>query len=250
MFTSEVVTADGRFWECGDVRLHARRTADELHIHLRLRENDDGPFPELNPLADAPTVRFAILPTSTVSFCVRAADRPMVVRPEHPLVLVPGATAEIFVSLPVWMGVAVDGIPVFERPSRAARSTWFGATPQAGELAYASRTSARVDSNSLLNDTSRAITPIRLENSPSDHWPIERLKVPTRFLPLYACSGAGGLWTPTITIRNAANDADVDVAIDRNPPAVAGVGTWVAPARETGTPRLSLRALGGLVWMS
>jgi hypothetical protein len=229
-------------WEGDTLRLTVDRTGTDLRIWEQRRE----PGSTYPPVEDLPpTERYSASVEAVVRWSVRCADRPMVVRPEHALTMLPDTRIIIYVALPVWIGVATADVPFFERPTRVVRNTWFGATPQAGELAYAATTAARTDPDTILHAPGRAVSAIELVNGQPGAWPIERLKVPARYLRLF--QGAAGLWTPMIRVRNAPGD---DVAMDvlSDPPALAGEGAWIAPARDVGVPQLSLSALGGLRW--
>lgn len=182
----------------------------------------------------------------TVVFGLRCADRPFVVRPAMRLTLLPQASCRFYVTTPVWLTLSrEERDPFFEVPAIEPKSTWFGATPQAGELAYASRTLARplLDLHGI--HPGRIATRVTLRNPLDSVWCVERLKVPTPHLS--AWQGAQRLWTPSITIRNVA-DGEVDMGIDTEPPDEAGACRQLAPAREGGTPKLLVRALGSMGW--
>lgn len=176
---------------------------------------------------------------------IRCADRAVVVRPAVPLVILPMAQTPIYVTTPGWLTLSRQGLePFFEVPVFLPASTWFGATPQAGELAYASRSRARTQLALLEPRPGRIITRLVLINDQTTPWEVERLKVPTPHLAAYAAA-EDRLWTPGITVRNG-GEGEVDMQVDAAPPEEAGATTLLCSGRQQGTPRLSLGALGRL----
>lgn len=180
-----------------------------------------------------------------VVLSVRCADRAVVVRPATPLVLLPGATIAVYVTSPGWLTLSRQSLdPFFELPVFLPSSTWFGATPQAGELAYASRSRARSQLGQLEFRPGRITTRLTLVNDQQHAWEVERIKVPTPHLSTFVVD-EHRLWTPGITVRNT-GEGEVDMQVDAAPPDEAGAATLLSEARQKGTPRLLLGALGRL----
>jgi len=180
----------------------------------------------------------------------RTADRSVVARPAMPLVVNADGHAVIYVSSPLWVGVAESGAPPFvEFPVTEPKQTWLGATPQAGELVYATRTQARMDLDNLDIAPGRVVTQVELVNRLPEPWPIERIVVPLPHLALYQCehSGSAPLWTSSVRIERT-SDAEVDAHVAAGPPGEAGRTTRIAEPRRPSIPRLSLLALGRWAW--
>lgn len=199
------------------------------------------------PCAEPPAepLRFVRPQGAPLQLTVRAADRPIVARPAMPLTILGGATTPLYVSSPAWVGVGANGSPFFEVPTTQPSSTWFGATPQAGVLAYANRTRARVRFDQVEPDPGRILTRVMLINTLPDPWAIERLEVPMTHLPLFRSSAA--LWSAGLRIERT-KEADIDVGLEQRPPSEAGTVDPLCPPRITGSHRLTLRALSVLGW--
>ena len=234
----------------GSRRLWVRIAGSEIQV---VADGGDDPTAvdfSQEPLEEPPgeVQRFAST-MGQVVLVPRCADLPVIVRPMTPLTLLPGAEAQIYVTTPVWVCLALQGAPVpfFETPTHRPVSTWFGSTPQAGEVAYASRSKARSRLDLVEFRPGRATTRLSLANTQPDVWQVQRVKIPTPHLALFV--GAQGLWTPSITVRNN-SEGEADMILDSKPPEDAGKVVRIAEPREHGTPRLSLRALSGLTgWM-
>lgn len=70
-------------------------------------------------------------------------DRPVIVVPEYTFRLVPGATARIYVRIPLWVAILYsDSRVLTEIPTVTLTKTWFGG-PAEGELCYGISTTAR-----------------------------------------------------------------------------------------------------------
>ncbi len=180
----------------------------------------------------------------------RTADRSVVARPAMPLVVNADGHAVIYVSSPLWVGLAEIGAPPFvEFPITEPKQTWLGATPQAGELVYATHTQARMDLGNLDVAPGRVVTQVELVNRLPEPWPIERIVVPLPHLALHQCDASGGppLWTSSVRIERT-TDAEVDAHVAAGPPLEAGQATRIAEPRQLSIPRLSLLALSRWAW--
>ncbi len=177
----------------------------------------------------------------------RLADRSVVVRPEEPLFLVPGAKAEVFVSSGLWMVLRLeDGTELFERPIVRPSDTWFGPSPLEGELCYASRTSARLDLAEIPQRHHRAVTRILVENRSTTPRRIVRVLLPAPELALYRVSRADAgltsqLWTQSCEL--ILDDSGVSPLTFRSVPPFAEHATLVAAARRASARNLISRAL-------
>lgn len=237
-------------YRVGSRSLWVRRTGTEVLVSAAGGDDPQGMDFGQVPLEDAPgEIQRFVANAASIHLTPRCADLPVVVRPMLPLAVLPGAEAQIYVTTPVWLCLTVDGAanPFYETPSHRPASTWFGATPQAGELAYASRSRARSRLDLVEFRPGRAVTRIALANVQAEVWNVQRIKVPAPHLALFL--GSQGLWTPSIYVRNS-SEGETDMLLDQTPPKEAGPVKRVAGPRQHGTPRLSLRALSGLTgWM-
>ncbi len=175
------------------------------------------------------------------------ADRPFVVRPEHPFVITPGASVELFVSSPLWVriGVAPPVTELRELPVFRPSDTWFGPATISGELGYAGRTHCRMRLADLPVRPHRAITLVRLRNRTEAPFQLQRLSVPVPLLSLFE-AGQGGLWTQALEVERDGSGALSKLEVDATPPAIAGPVEPVAGPRREPQRDHPFRALEGL----
>lgn len=175
----------------------------------------------------------------------RLADRPVVMRPLTPLTVAPGAQAEIYVSSPVLVQVAVgpERVVLEESFAQQPSDTWFGQSTIAGELCYASRTRARLRPDELPPTNDRAMTAVRITNRGDDPLRIERLALRAPNLDLFA-TGGGTLWTEDIALDRAGGDHLTRLTRVDGPPRHARNAELLGAAREPTERNIFVRAFG------
>ena len=146
--------------------------------------------------ADERVERFAAAPPGPVQLRPLTADRPVVSRPEVPLVVLPGSRLDVYVATPVWASLVVGGVPLVTLPIRTPKPTFFG-TPTHGTVAWSMRTVLRVDLANVEPRPHRAITPVEIHNTGDDPLRVERLLIPVPRLSVHA-DPEGVLWTGSI----------------------------------------------------
>lgn len=143
------------------------------------------------------------------------ADRSLVARPFDPVVIFPGCKTNLYVGVPIWTSVFLDGNKkaVLDIPIRQITSTWFGPSPRKGELCYGSRTNAFSELNEVPNRYYRATVPVQLENRhKSSTLKVERINIPLSYLDLYE-SESGLFWTQGLTMIREDDDNDTKVKL-------------------------------------
>lgn len=149
-----------------------------------------------------------------------SADRPIVVRPEHPLSVPPGEEVTLYLSLPVWMQIVAGKTPLEDIPSHRPSDTWFGPSTRDGELCYATKTVGRLRLANLPFRPHRSVTPLRIQNRAEDSLQLERVHVPAPYLALYlAEKKEHPLWTQALTLTRHSDGAIAEVRIRPGPPA-------------------------------
>lgn len=114
-------------------------------------------------------------------------DLPFVAKPTKPLMVLPGETVKIYMSIPLFLRLEleepyclIEEIPVLMSPK-----TWFGKTTIIGSVCYSTRIKAVLDRKELVNRPYRAVSQLIIENRGHDSLHVERLKVPAPHLSLY-----------------------------------------------------------------
>lgn len=173
------------------------------------------------------------------------ADRAVVVRPEHPLTLLPGDQAVVYVGTQLWLTVSAGDRLLAEWPTFRLSDTWFGSSTRSGELCYASRTRARTQREDVPIRAARALTRLQLENHAKTPLVLERLKVPVEHLALYLGED-GRFWTQSLQVQRTQDATLVDVQVHDAAPTEAGAAHFITPPRSP-IPGAVKRALEALI---
>lgn len=173
-------------------------------------------------------------------------DLPVVVKTIQPFFVPPKEETTLFLSVPLWLRVFLDGrtaelvdIPI-SRPS----DTWFGPDTMTGELCYALRTTARLRSEQLPRRPHRAIAAVRIQNNAPSVLHIEKLKIPVPYLSLFV-SDEGHLGTEALTLEREKDSERTKVRLDDRPAQVRTCKRIVRP-REKMSKGFLLDAFGEL----
>lgn len=160
-------------------------------------------------------------------------DRPVIVAPEDPFRLLEGAEARIYVRLPLFAVVEVQG-----RSGRTALTTlgtypysdtWWG-VPTDGELAYWLPTQARRQLNPEHFDDHLAVCPVQLMNRSEGDLDVEKIAFRVAYLSLYRCGRR--LWSDETRVRyqGEAEGSRLDMA--GQPPREEEEAELLLPPRE------------------
>lgn len=159
-------------------------------------------------------------------------DRPIIVRPEMPMSLMPKQSVEFLIELPVWLALTFDRMDraAVELPTVTLSNSWFGPLTH-GELCYALKTTAKMYVEELSAGVHRAVFPLNLRNLSADPLDFQRLCIRPQHLNLF--QGRTRLWTARgrISYRGSENWSRMVYAAGAPPmdEAVKKVGS----ARET-----------------
>ena len=173
------------------------------------------------------------------------ADRPVVVRLEDPLTVLPGAAASIYVTTPLWCGIYVGNVSLFELPTFRPSDTWFGPNFREGALCYAGRTAARLSVEALLGLPYRAATEITVNNRFTEPLRLERLSLPMDHLALFKDTAAE-LWTESLQADWLGAAEPIPIKILAGAPAQAPEGVLVGPRRVAASEQILFRMISRL----
>lgn len=223
-------------------RISVENGGDVLESVASIRKADPDSAP-----ATATTYRFpTYLPGDGFRIQPRLADRPVVARPEFPVWIPAGDSAELFVSSPIWIGfeLLAPRRTLLEIPVTRPSDTWIGSNTRFGQLAYSSRTSARLNPENLPFRPSRAVTRVSIRNQDSELLQIERLSIPAPNLTLYVDSQKN-FWTQAITTTKDKGDV-ASLEMGNASGVDSGAMELVAEPRREGGSGVLQRALRGL----
>lgn len=211
--------------EVGPLLLHLRRRGDEIHLREQ-RENE--------PVVEEPEwTRWATAGWSGgIELSPTFPDRAVVVEPEEPFHLLPGAEARIYVRVALW--VRVDVVEKDTRttlatiPSITSSDTWWGSLEE-GELCYWVQTHARRVITADLFENHLAICPLQLQNRSSGSLPVEKVALRVGFLTLYAHDGS--IWADETSVRYQGDVEGSRLDMAGTPPREVPDATLLAPPR-------------------
>lgn len=242
----------------GPLHLWIRRRRHEWRIVHRQGDEEaeqgfqlDPPTADVELPEDLEVHRFAAhAPGEAVVLQPLLADLPVVTRPKMPFSLLPGDEVSLYVAVPLWLRVTTAETPprtMFEVPTVRLSETWFGATTLTGELCYASRTRARLHIENIPDVPFRAITEVRLANRAASELALDRLKLPTPNLALWA-DGRGALWTQSVSVERRENGTVAEVRMVPGAPRQLTEGAReVAPPRVRTSGNVLVRTLDALM---
>jgi len=180
----------------------------------------------------------------SVQLIPRPPPRPIVARPELPLVVPPGESTMIYVGVPLWIAAHDQDLVLDEVPAVRLSDTWFG-TPTQGELCYATRTSLRMDLGDIEPVAHRALCVITVRNDGADALVLERVRLPAPALAI-DLDDQGNLWTSPVRLRREKGEGH---EVTEVLPRTKGVDhREIAPARQPLTAPLLGRVFN-VVWL-
>lgn len=241
-------------WQIGPLKLWLRHgqsewslctetKADPMTAESRIQ------IPYLGTLPDSEThQRFAIQQKkSAVQVSPLTADRPMISRPLSPFAITAKERVTLFISTPIWIRIAV-GSPartLVDIPSYRPSDSWFGPDTTQGELCYASRMHAQMNTENISWTPHRAITTVELINPTNASILLERLCLPLPHFSIFS-SQENLLWTEGATFELTGEDGLAHLRIHRSPPREAGRVKLETPPRDPRQENIVFRAISAL----
>jgi len=183
---------------------------------------------------DLVTQRFSVQDTGEeIALLPALADRPVVVRPEHPLSVLPNEAVTLYLSTPLWVRIELVETErrLTEVPSHRMSDTWFGPSTREGTLCYATRTAGRLRLDRLPLRLHRALTPLTVHNQTDESLALERIQLPVPHLSVYGTSD-DVLWTDPVRMAHRSTDEGAAVDIREGPPEDRAEADLLQPPRE------------------
>ena len=158
-------------------------------------------------------------------------NRPLVVRPDRSLTILPGESAVFFLEIPVWfrLDAGEDGSMIFEEPLSILSNTWFG-DPVNGELCYTLDVRLHQSIDSVDPCAYLAICPLSLTNDSRQGLPFEKVCLHAENLSVF--KGAKRLWTNGLSVLFRGQDQGSQIQLDSEQPSFDDELVLASPARE------------------
>ena len=218
----------------GDVTLWVQSLGDEWLIAHEFRnpavatgDDDDA------GIAEPEWVRFVASQDDLVGTQPALPDRPVVIRPLSPIVILPGHWGKFYFSVPLWVRfVSSSGgreQTMTEMPTRDLSSSWFG-DMQTGELCYSigSRLLRGVPETDA--DDAFARCEIEIRNGSRERLEFERICVHVEHMRLYAA--AGRFWSNPVRVVFKGSEQVSQLSYLAGPPSAAPGAGVVCEPRE------------------
>lgn len=173
-------------------------------------------------------------------------DRPVVVRPDRALTLLPGETAQFFVEVPVWFRLSCADARttrIFEEPICGLSQTWFG-DPITGELCYGLATRLHQGLDSIAPSAHLAVCPLSIANESEADLAFEKICMHVENLSVFR--GPDRLWANRLNVVVRGPEQATQIEIVREPPG-AGQGLVLAAAAREPAAGWSIRRTFGML---
>ena len=179
--------------EIGGVTLRVRVVEDEWLIAPSYDELSGAGSEGVSvDAAELSWVRFVTVRNDNVYTQPVLPDRPIVIRPRSPIVILPGRLGRFFFSVPLWVRfVSQPGahvVTMVEIPTQNLSSTWFG-DMETGELCYSVGSRLLRTIHETDADDAYAQCEVEIRNGSRERLQFERICVHVEHMHLYAADG-------------------------------------------------------------
>lgn len=228
-------------WVNGPLQLWARLRHNDLHLALQRQDSQEGPWTvveaeTVEPEDDLEWQRWA-MPDDNPKLHFRPVmpDRPIVVRPEAPLVIPPGVTCIFYAMMPIWVELLQGDDPaalqtITKLPHVILSNTWFGDDTMSGVLCYGMRTTARRNRQELPFRPHRATCAIKVVNDSEDHLECTRFCIRVEHMSLYLRDNS--LFTSAVEIAYRGQERGQRLSYHEKRPDDTHLGELISPASE------------------
>lgn len=224
-------------WAIGPLDLWVRRDSHEWSVASRRDPQEEEDRSSAGPAAFPKDLDYrrwnAGVLGNEISLKPVFPDRPVVIRPEQKITLLPKDEAVYFAGVPFWIQVTAGTDPgrvLCEEKTSVMNNTWFG-SPTEGQLCYSLQTWASRDPGRLAPRPFRAVCPIRIRNNSTTALEFERLCLRVDYLNIYA--GERQLWSNECRVSYVSEEKTSEVDYDKDPPKFEKTINLVGPSRNT-----------------
>lgn len=224
-----------RCWDFRVMQMWCKSVAGELWIAYQRCDGNTEALPEdAQPPQDIAWNRWALKSTDQ-QILLRPAfpNLPVVVKPEAPFRVTPQVRAKIYVRVPLWVQVVMNGAVLAEIPALVLSKTWFGDFV-GGELCYWISSAARRQMEPDPRRPFLSICPVRIVNDSKDELLVE--KICLRVGKLYLYLSKGQIWASETKVKYHGQEQGSEIEVAAKAPPEAPKAPLAAAPRET-TPR-------------
>jgi hypothetical protein len=227
-------------WRLGKLSVWVERYEKEWHV-LPVYAEEAGAVPEfiVRNKADKPVSsdwrHFLLREGSWVSPSPAMPDRPVILRPDRVLVLLPGEKAQFFVSLPVALRLSVGRTAggrkkrLCEHPIMPLANAWFG-DPVSGELCYFAAARLYHEYDQVPRSPFHAVCPLKISNESERELQFDRICLHTEFLGVYR--GPDRYWTNEVSVLFRGPEQVTQILPSKSAPFFEGAAKLVTEPRQ------------------
>ncbi len=209
------------FWSFPCRNIYVERLATEYHV-LSLQEPNEEADARRGIIArgkkpvSSQWRHYLVNQDSAVQPDPTLPDRPVVVKPDRALTLLPGESATFFLQIPVWFRLSTSNghkTRIFEEPVHLLSNTWFG-DPVTGELCYALATRLHQGLDSIEPRAFHAICPVLISNDSEQDLAFEKICIHVENLKVFR--GSRRLWANSLNVifKGSEQTTQIEVAPD------------------------------------
>ncbi|MCB0384699.1 MAG: hypothetical protein KDD43_04840 [Bdellovibrionales bacterium] len=216
----------GGIWEFGPLRLSILNLPDEWRISWHYTGDPvDNSLTQMQIVDETQIPKYTNLErfgfdgkSDELTISPWLSDRAFVARPDSPLKVPGRSQVTFYMSTPIWLSINDSKEEQFllEIPSYRPSDTWFGASPVDGELAYVTKTAARLHMEELPFRRHRAITGVTICNLSEEPLAFDKIKIPMPHLSLYRGSN-GWFYTDFLSYEWEGDLESIKMKLDGKP---------------------------------
>ena len=238
--------------DVGPLRLSFRLDGDEIWISWRSSAPGGEPAHEDAPESESVGWQRWATATGSSTLTVRPSfpDRALVVAPEVPFHVAPGANARIYVRVPLFAAVALadeNETLLLEVPTVVLSNTWWGRVVD-GELAFWLPTAARRSIGPDDFPHHLAVCPVLIQNRASESLEVDKVAIRGSHLSVF--SDGSRLWGDQTAVVYRADEDGSDIDMSGTAPEEADGAVLMTPAREPLTRGLRARTFARIKSLS
>lgn len=243
-----VPLADPARWSFGPLRVWWCWSANELRVATERKDSEKAALHEEDLEAASVEAeprpsedeldwsRWALQqPRSKIRVSPVFPDRPLILSPEDPVHLQPGAQVRFYARVPIWVRLSVageDGADLQDLPTVRLSSTWFGSFTD-GEVCYFNPTRMRRSLDPRRLGAHLAACPLQIENAGREVLKIEKICLRVQFLTLFEHEGRVWADETRIAFQGGQNHSKI-LWSGKPPPEVPGARVVAQPRGGAG----------------
>lgn len=243
------------FWHVGNNQFYLSLIEKEIQIakiEAGVSENDL--FNPVN-LSDIPNdidwKSYIIDKSATVHLQPAMPDRPLVIKTEREIFVMPGKSLTLYARIPVWLSFYFHSVSsenlLVQDSSVELSSTWFG-TPDNGVLSYSLYNPVTLSLKNATSNDYEIICPLKISNDAHTSLKLDKISLDVDYLKIF--HGHIGLCTNEVRIKYKGENSLSDTSFGKQAPAFLNDSKILAQERDPDSKNLLRRSFDFLMTTS